>query len=38
MSKTIIETNMGGSLNVINVDNGAEFIISLDVSKSTEGV
>ncbi|QWR76912.1 sensor histidine kinase [Candidatus Magnetomonas plexicatena] len=29
MSKTIIETNMGGSLTVHNVDGGAEFVISL---------
>ncbi|MBF0487693.1 MAG: PAS domain-containing protein [Nitrospirae bacterium] len=29
MSKTIIETNMGGSLTVKNVDGGAEFVISL---------
>ncbi|MEO5356037.1 MAG: ATP-binding protein [Nitrospirae bacterium YQR-1] len=34
MSKTIIETNMGGSLMVYNVDGGAEFMISLDVHKS----
>ncbi|MBF0520184.1 MAG: HAMP domain-containing histidine kinase [Nitrospirae bacterium] len=30
MSKTIIETNMGGSLTVKNVDDGAEFLIRLD--------
>ncbi|QWR78347.1 hypothetical protein E2O03_013000 [Candidatus Magnetomonas plexicatena] len=29
MSKTIIETNMGGSLTVRNVDDGAEFVIRL---------
>ncbi len=29
MSKTIIETNMGGSLTVRNVDDGAEFTIVL---------
>ncbi|MBF0515842.1 MAG: PAS domain S-box protein [Nitrospirae bacterium] len=34
MSKTIIETNMGGSLDVNNVDGGAEFIIELKRSKS----
>ncbi|MBF0318862.1 MAG: PAS domain S-box protein, partial [Nitrospirae bacterium] len=33
MSKTIIETNMGGSLTVRNVDGGAEFIITLDIAK-----
>ncbi|MBF0458519.1 MAG: HAMP domain-containing histidine kinase [Nitrospirae bacterium] len=33
MSKTIIETNMGGSLTVRNVDGGAEFMVSLGVSK-----
>ncbi|QWR78542.1 ATP-binding protein [Candidatus Magnetomonas plexicatena] len=32
MSKTIIETNMGGSLTVKNVDGGAEFVISLNTS------
>ncbi|QWR76254.1 PAS domain S-box protein [Candidatus Magnetomonas plexicatena] len=37
MSKTIIETNMGGSLTVHNVDGGAEFVISLDVSGDTVG-
>ncbi|MBF0520197.1 MAG: PAS domain S-box protein [Nitrospirae bacterium] len=31
MSKTIIETNMGGSLTVRNINGGAEFVISLDV-------
>ncbi|MEO5359998.1 MAG: PAS domain S-box protein [Nitrospirota bacterium] len=31
MSKTIIETNMGGTLTVSNTDGGAEFTISLDV-------
>ncbi|MBF0520241.1 MAG: HAMP domain-containing histidine kinase [Nitrospirae bacterium] len=30
MSKTIIETNMGGSLTVHNIDGGAEFVISLN--------
>ncbi|MCG6551982.1 MAG: PAS domain S-box protein [Candidatus Magnetominusculus sp. LBB02] len=34
MSKTIIEQNMGGSLNVRNVDDGAEFIIELGLSKA----
>ncbi|MBF0555870.1 MAG: PAS domain S-box protein [Nitrospirae bacterium] len=34
MSKIIIENHMGGSLTVRNVDGGAEFTISLDVSKS----
>ncbi|MBF0459621.1 MAG: HAMP domain-containing histidine kinase, partial [Nitrospirae bacterium] len=33
MSKTIIETNMGGSLTVRNVDGGAESMVSLGVSK-----
>ncbi|MBF0466579.1 MAG: PAS domain S-box protein [Nitrospirae bacterium] len=37
MSKTIIETNMGGSLTVRNVDDGAEFVISLDVYKPDSG-
>ncbi|MBF0458142.1 MAG: response regulator [Nitrospirae bacterium] len=32
MSKTIIETNMGGSLTVRNVDDGAEFVIILDIT------
>ncbi|MBF0556325.1 MAG: PAS domain S-box protein [Nitrospirae bacterium] len=31
MSKTIIETNMGGSLEVSNVDGGAKFVIELDI-------
>ncbi|MBF0552941.1 MAG: PAS domain-containing protein [Nitrospirae bacterium] len=34
MSKTIVETNMGGTLKVRNIGDGAEFMISLDVSKS----
>ena len=34
MSKTIIETNMGGMLTVRNVAGGAEFLITLDVYKS----
>jgi hypothetical protein len=34
MSKTIIETNMGGNLTVRNVDGVAEFMITLDISKS----
>ncbi|QWR77970.1 PAS domain S-box protein [Candidatus Magnetomonas plexicatena] len=34
MSKTIIETNMGGSVTVQNVDGGAEFLISLDAFKT----
>ncbi|MBF0466190.1 MAG: PAS domain-containing sensor histidine kinase [Nitrospirae bacterium] len=34
MSKTIIETNMSGSLTVRNVDGGAEFVISLVACKS----
>ncbi|KJU86455.1 membrane protein containing ATP-binding region, ATPase-like domain protein [Candidatus Magnetobacterium bavaricum] len=29
MSKTIIETNMGGSLTVRNIEGGAEFVIEL---------
>ncbi|MBF0593276.1 MAG: PAS domain S-box protein [Nitrospirae bacterium] len=29
MSKTIIETNMGGSLTARNIDGGAEFVITL---------
>ncbi|MBV6342223.1 PAS domain S-box protein [Candidatus Magnetobacterium casense] len=29
MSRTIIETNMGGSITVRNVDDGAEFVITL---------
>ncbi|MBF0456301.1 MAG: PAS domain S-box protein [Nitrospirae bacterium] len=33
MSKTIIETNMGGSLTVRNVEGGAEFIIALGVRR-----
>lgn len=33
MSKTIIETNMGGSLTARNVDGGAAFTISLDIIK-----
>ncbi|MBF0402445.1 PAS domain S-box protein [Candidatus Magnetominusculus xianensis] len=32
MSKTIIETNMGGTLTVRNVDGGAEFLITLGIS------
>jgi len=31
MSKTIIEINMGGTLEVKNVDEGAEFLITLDI-------
>jgi len=31
MSKTIIETNMGGTLTVRNIGDGAEFIITLDI-------
>ncbi|MEO5357651.1 MAG: PAS domain S-box protein [Nitrospirae bacterium YQR-1] len=34
MSKTIIETNMGGGLTVGNVNGGAEFLINLDVYKT----
>ncbi|MBF0456302.1 MAG: PAS domain S-box protein [Nitrospirae bacterium] len=34
MSKTIIETNMGGTLTVKNVDEGAEFMITLGISES----
>ncbi|QWR76019.1 response regulator [Candidatus Magnetomonas plexicatena] len=37
MSKTIIETNMGGSLIVANKNGGAEFVISLDVYSGEEG-
>ncbi|MBF0317843.1 MAG: GAF domain-containing sensor histidine kinase, partial [Nitrospirae bacterium] len=33
MSKTIIETNMGGRLTVKNVDGGAEFVIALPYGK-----
>ncbi|MBF0317569.1 MAG: PAS domain-containing protein, partial [Nitrospirae bacterium] len=33
MSKTIIETNMGGSLTVKNIDGGAEFAIALSSMK-----
>ncbi|MBF0464180.1 MAG: PAS domain-containing protein [Nitrospirae bacterium] len=32
MSKTIIETNMGGSLTVGNVDGGAEIVITLGLT------
>jgi hypothetical protein len=32
MSKTIIETNMGGTLTVRNIDGGAEFLISLGIT------
>ncbi|MBF0516657.1 MAG: PAS domain S-box protein [Nitrospirae bacterium] len=32
MSKTIIETNMGGSLTARNIDGGAEFLITLGVA------
>ncbi|KWT85916.1 multi-sensor signal transduction histidine kinase [Candidatus Magnetominusculus xianensis] len=32
MSKTIIETHMGGTLTVTNVEGGTEFIITLDVA------
>ncbi|MBF0519298.1 MAG: hypothetical protein HQK92_06200 [Nitrospirae bacterium] len=34
MSKTIIETNMGGSLTVRNIDGKAEFLITLGLIKS----
>jgi signal transduction histidine kinase len=37
MSKTIIETNMGGSLTVRNIDGGAEFLISLNTSEDKDG-
>lgn len=37
MSKTIIETNMGGSLTVRNIDGGAEFMICLGVSGGNSG-
>ncbi|MBF0459279.1 MAG: PAS domain-containing protein [Nitrospirae bacterium] len=33
MSKTIIETNMGGTLSARNIDGGAEFMISFKVSE-----
>ncbi|KWT82918.1 sensor histidine kinase [Candidatus Magnetominusculus xianensis] len=33
MSKTIIETNMDGKLTAGNVDRGAEFLITLNVSR-----
>ncbi|WP_420266038.1 ATP-binding protein [Candidatus Magnetominusculus dajiuhuensis] len=36
MSKTIVETNMGGTLTVRNVGDGAEFMISLDVEPHTQ--
>ncbi|MBF0567467.1 MAG: HAMP domain-containing protein [Nitrospirae bacterium] len=35
MSKTIVETNMGGTLTVRNIGGGAEFMISLDVQPHT---
>ncbi|MEO5358056.1 MAG: PAS domain S-box protein [Nitrospirae bacterium YQR-1] len=34
ISKTIIETRMGGSLTVSNIDGGAEFLINLNVHKT----
>ncbi|WP_420263755.1 PAS domain-containing protein [Candidatus Magnetominusculus dajiuhuensis] len=37
MSKTIIETNMGGSLEVSNVDGGAEFVITLGAGHPSTG-
>ncbi|MBF0518209.1 MAG: PAS domain S-box protein, partial [Nitrospirae bacterium] len=37
MSKTIIETNMGGNLTVRNIDGGAEFLISLKIISNTDG-
>lgn len=33
MSKTIIERNMGGSISVNNLRNGAEFVITVPLSK-----
>ncbi|QWR78464.1 sensor histidine kinase [Candidatus Magnetomonas plexicatena] len=36
MSKTIIETNMGGSLTVRNIEGGAEFSIILNAQCSNE--
>ncbi|MBF0554603.1 MAG: HAMP domain-containing histidine kinase, partial [Nitrospirae bacterium] len=33
MSKTIVETNMGGTLTVKNVDGGAEFQINLEAQR-----
>ncbi|MBF0466206.1 MAG: hypothetical protein HQK88_03220 [Nitrospirae bacterium] len=33
---TIIETNMGGSLTVHNIDGCAEFLIGLNVSTDTD--
>jgi signal transduction histidine kinase len=38
MSKTIIETNMGGTLTVKNVDGGVEFIITLDVADENDEI
>ncbi|MBF0343997.1 MAG: GAF domain-containing protein [Nitrospirae bacterium] len=43
MSKTIIETNMGGTLTARNLDGGVEFTITLqstvkDIDRDTEGV
>jgi PAS domain S-box-containing protein len=38
MSKTIIETNMGGQLTVRNIDGGAEFIITLDVHRKLDTI
>ncbi|HET6420065.1 MAG TPA: PAS domain S-box protein, partial [Geobacteraceae bacterium] len=35
MSKNIIEKNMGGKLNVVNIDNGARFRIELNVPKQS---
>ncbi len=37
MSKTIIETNMGGTLTVRNADGGAELLISLGVIRAESG-
>ncbi|KWT82801.1 ATP-binding protein [Candidatus Magnetominusculus xianensis] len=38
MSKTIVETNMGGTLTVRNTDNGAEFVISLEASAQQDAL
>jgi len=37
MSKTIVETNMGGLLEVANKDNGAVFTIKIPLAEGTIG-
>ncbi|MBF0466036.1 MAG: PAS domain-containing protein [Nitrospirae bacterium] len=37
MSKTIVETNMGGTLSVRNINGGAEFLISLNIKQTQTG-